>query len=342
MKPEEIDQFFSQKIAELDDVMPPTDWNPEATFHKIQNKMKPTRRFKILTPWYMSMAASVSFVALVSSSLYFNFSTSENNTSTLADIIEEKTEKSLNAPLYASDSWIDDENTPSIQPLEVAESLVSTSAISTVSTVRKQSIIPDDILEEILNLPKINTVKLPSIDVQAPETVASRMVTKKKKAIAFSQPFTKEGNLNEMADNALQMNLMAGAGYIANTVAPVVQLETRLLTSSQNQISKWSTYGGGLSIEGVMSKTEEGLEMRPLVFAEVSTGSLSKDEDKGIKGRGWSMGILLNPQEGTEMGRDTFRVRYTWELKNKIRISPELLVSDGFQKIYPGIRITKG
>ncbi len=336
MKPEEIDQFFSQKIAELDDVMPPTDWNPEATFYKIQNKMKPVARRRFLAPWYLSVAASVSLVTVIATSVYFNFSSGSEEVS-IASFIEEKTEKSLSVQQYISEAILNDEKTPEIVP-DAHPEIVSISSRA-IYKRKAYSIIPDHLLEEFLNGNKnIPTIELPCIDVQAPETVASKMV-KKKTSFALSHPLKKDID-SEISENALQMNLMAGVGYVADNVAPIVQLETRLLTTNQN--SQWNTYGGGLSVEGFISKSEEGMNGRPHVFAEISTGKMSKNEDKTVQGKGWSMGILLNPQEGSTMGRDTFRLRYTWEFKNRIRVSPELLVSDGFQRIYPGIRITRG
>ncbi len=344
MRPEEIDQFFNDRLEALSDTMPPTSWVPEATFHKIQQKMKPTKR-RTFIPWYVSLAASVSLVALVAGGVYF-LQSLPYQTVQLARLLEETTEKSLNQPDVMQDAWLTQKNAPIILHSVASDGIPpqtpsseSLLAANPQGAASSQQLIPSVSPSEVHV--EVAPTELPCVEVVAPETVAEKMV-QKRHAFTWNHPLKGKEEYKAHAQHQFQVNLLAGAAVVANSVAPVAQVETRWLTSSAQQSSKWTTYSGALSIEGLLTNAESGIEVSPHVFAEVSTGSFSKNEEKAVRGKGVSVGILLNLPDGSSMTRDTFRLRYTWELKNRIRISPELLVGDGFQRVYPGIRITKG
>jgi hypothetical protein len=128
-------------------------------------------------------------------------------------------------------------------------------------------------------------------------------------------------------------------GHGAATLGTRLQWETgqpdkRMATTIQVGASAYA-WATGLEGEGQPA-------LSPQVFLEVSAGKMARQKGKWISGHEVGMGYRVAGQRDF-MGAQLIKVNYTLHVKDRIQVSPEVMVSElSLQSgaVYPGIRVT--
>ena len=145
----------------------------------------------------------------------------------------------------------------------------------------------------------------------------------------------------QAANPRISLSLHGGAGVMGNTFAASAAFKTALLVPRTGDI--YHTLGASLSGYGFIEKTEAGSsKFNPAVFLNFEFGRLRGPLHKWGN-RGWEIGVGYLVVNKSVLLRDrSVRIYSRLPLTRHLKISPELIFTDSFKSVLPGVTISLG
>ena len=332
MKDEQLDNLFRNALEDLGGVPPQAkDWDKEDVFERIQLGLNgdntKTRRS------FFDLAAAV--IVLVTAATYsISFFTKSKVENSIPELVAEISEELLIED--SNDEVLNIQEDNFLQAFQEIQ-LVSNEA-EEVEPVASLTMKPIKFEEQALN--EAMGYELLNYDENFTQSEVSGALPEEDSKINMLLPFAK--NNGEILSESLQksskinMSLPVGVAYTAGSVAPVVSFNSSF--NLKENVGSTTQLNLGASAYGLMQQNENNkLEVEPVLFAETSLG-LESNQDKFITGHAVGVGYQLNKADIVE-GR-AVKLNYTLSVKKRLKIAAEALVSEGFSKVQPGIKLT--
>lgn len=139
----------------------------------------------------------------------------------------------------------------------------------------------------------------------------------------------------------LSFAMQVGAGVVGGTLAPSAGFKTAFLIPKAGNI--YHTVGASLSGYGFVEKGESGSsELNPAIFLNAEFGRLKGPLHKWAN-RSWEIGVgYLVVNQSVLLKDQSVRVYTRLPLTRHLKISPELIFTDRFKSVLPGVTISLG
>lgn len=332
MKDEQLDNLFKQALEGMEGIPPQAkNWDKEDTFERIQLGLNgdstKTRRS------FFDLAAAV--IVLVTAATYsISFFTKPSLENSIPALVAEISDEFLKENLNEEVQNIQAENfSNAFQEVQLVSNEVE-EVEPVASLVMKPIRFEEQTMNEVMGFESLNYMTNDSKNEE------SKILTEGHPKVNMLLPFAKRnGEIlsdTQQKGNKVNMSLPVGVAYTAGSVAPVVSFNSSFdLKENSHSTTQLNM---GTSVYGLMQQNENNkLEVAPLVFAETSLG-LETNQDKLITGHAVGVGYQLNNSDLVE-GR-AVKLNYTLSVKKRLKIAAEALVSEGFSKVQPGIKLT--
>ena len=299
-----FEEFISQEIKSLDETVPSeVAWYPEKSWKRIDFALRGSRSGRAYFHYYI--AASVSFILIFSGILGIY-----NNPQSARDI--------RTSLMNHLESFGQEENRS-----------------QTVGFVRKT---PATVSE----ISQLTYARVTRISDQERPSASS---LNRKKNLVFRGPVVTMPRMPLVAIQAenprLSLSMQVGAGVVGGTLAPSVTFRTAMLLPKTGNI--YHTLGASLSGYGFIEKAESGSsELNPAVFLNVEFGRLKGPLHKWGN-RSWEIGVgYLVVNKSLLLEDRSVRIYTKLPLTRYLKISPELIFTDKFKSVLPGVTISLG
>jgi len=145
----------------------------------------------------------------------------------------------------------------------------------------------------------------------------------------------------------LTANLDLGAGLIKNKIAPVFsagpefKIAWKGWNTAWNPGKEYTVYGLNATAYYLFDKQSDGKYKTNINwFVNAEYGSIySRKSNKSLSRSTFGLGYLINP-DNTHFQKNTFRFFYNVGFSNGLRVLPEVIFTNNFKNIFPGITIS--
>lgn len=329
MKDEQLDNLFKQALEGMEGIPPQAkNWDKEDTFERIQLGLNgdntKTRRS------FFDLAAAV--IVLVTAATYsISFFTKPSLENSIPELVAEISEELLKEDENKKALNIQAEDySKAFQDIQLVSNEVE--EVEPMATmVMKPIKFEEQTMNEVIGFEPLDYNTIDSKNEE--RNVLVENATKVNMLLPFAR---KNDKILSEKGNKVNMSLPVGVAYTAGSIAPVVSFNSSFNLKENSH--KTTQLNFGASAYGLMQQNENNkLEVEPVVFAETSLG-LQTNQDKLITGHAVGVGYQLNNSDLVE-GR-AVKLNYTLSVKKRLKIAAEALVSEGFSKVQPGIKLT--
>ncbi|WP_020529505.1 hypothetical protein [Flexithrix dorotheae] len=342
MRDDDLDKLFRSAMDDLEGIPPQvSNWDVDKTFGKIQEQLNPknTRKF----PGIFDLAAAV-VITIITIGYATNYLVEEkiidgDEIAAIIDFSSEEAVEEINSTLETENP---DENNFILSKMENQEKAFPEIDLKSVDFQYASTSLAN-------NIPPVATRKNRAISKN------NNAGDQKNFDFVFNSPmagFSKKGNThdgqetlgfgmdNTQTPNQISLSFPIGFSYMADHFAPTISGRVALNKQSKKNVDKISSIAATISSYHFMDKNESGkMSVDSRFFVEASFGKFSSDHDKVISGHEIGGGYMLGKDNEQFKGK-TFKVNYSISVKNKIKVSPEAIITDNFSKVYPGIKVT--
>ncbi|MEN7547064.1 hypothetical protein AAG747_04050 [Rapidithrix thailandica] len=349
MKDEELDRLFREQIENLDSAPPQLNWEPEASFQRIQAQLKqPKKGGGFIWTHYLSVAASISLLFVASLTVFKAVDHWK------ADFMPEQAPPSVsysennnpvpNMQLQVMSGTLSSSAPPLATEMQSVEYTKQTTSsdhyiprLELVNLVQNSNPVKNQLLHTTHNTSEVATHQL-SYTIFGYELFSTTWSPEKELSTTSSQEMFGHTASQMPAKKNFVVNLGLGTELIGSQFGPQANIAFSIQTENQaaNAINEWSL---GISSTALIHEAEgQQRSLQPATFVEASIGKKSLDKKTGDS---FGVGMLIH-SDNPQFSGSTFKLQYTKKLLKRINISPELILTENFKKIIPGFKLTLG
>ncbi len=348
MRDDDLDNLFRSAMDDLEGIPPQVNnWDVDKTFGKIQEQLNPknTRKF----PGIFDLAAAV-VITILTIGYATNYLVEENiiDGEEIASVLDfSSDDQAVETNLLPSEMDNHNENGSFLSSSEEQEKTFPEINLKSVDYQFASAALADN------NAPINNQINNGTL-------LNSETRNQKNFNFVFNSPFAGFSNKNKQksgspfdeqetlglgidrtkAPHQVSLSFPIGFSYMADNFAPTISGRVALNKQSKKNIDKISSIAASISSYHFMEKNEAGkMSVDSRFFVEASLGKFSSRDDKIISGHEIGAGYMLGSDNEKFQGK-TFKVNYSISVKNKIKVTPEAIITDNFSKVYPGIKVT--
>lgn len=299
----DLEELFQKQIRSLDDTVPPdSTWNKENTWDRIKHYLGGSRSGKVYFHYYL--AASISFFLLFSGILTIYQS---------PDVIEKIGSRFGNFRGHQLS-----QNQPN--PEYLARKLPEASFVVGNHELGAIDYRPGNHAKTFALAPKSVDFEPDLLPINNPSYV-QKIAFKEKPRISFT------GQL--------------GAGFVSDQFTPKLNFRTAALLPRNE--SSYHSVGLSLTSFAFIESSETGdTEFNPGLFVNAEYGRVRGPLRKWAN-RSWEIGVgYLVADRSTVFKDNTIRIFTRLPLSRRLKLVPELILTNNFKSVLPGITLTLG